>query len=123
LPGEVAGSAFGPRLQATLAIRNRVSRRDTVELCAELFGARISTGSADAILTTAADALELPYLDLTRMLRRAGHLNVDETGWRLRCAQRTLWGAFSAKLAVAWRGVVLPSVYQSAQGTELWNGG
>jgi transposase len=103
LPGEVAGSAFGPRLQAavaTLAVRNRVSRRDTVELCAELFGARISTGSVDAILTTAADALELPYLDLTRTLRRAGHVNVDETGWRLRGAQRTLWGAFSAKLAV-----------------------
>jgi len=45
----VTGTAFGPRLQAaiaTLAIRNRVSRRDTVELCEELFGARIATGSA-----------------------------------------------------------------------------
>jgi transposase len=103
LPVEVAGSAFGPRLQAavaTLAVRNRVSRRDAVELCCELFGARISTGSVDQILTRAADALELPYLELTRKLHRAGHLNVDETGWRLKGARRTLWGAFTEKLAV-----------------------
>lgn len=103
LPAEIAGSAFGPRLQAavaTLAVRNRISRRDTVEVCEELFGARICAGSVDAILTRAADALELPYADLRRRLRGAGPLNVDETGWR-RCGQRrTLWGAFSEKVAV-----------------------
>ena len=39
LPADVAASAFGPRLQAavtTLAVRNRISRRDSVELCSEL---------------------------------------------------------------------------------------
>ena len=103
LPAEVAGSAFGPRLQAavaTLAVRNRVSRRDTVELCSELFGARISAGSVDAILTRAADALELPHEHLVGALRRAGRLNMDETGWRLKGARRTLWGAFTEKVAV-----------------------
>src|SRR6266545_2799990 len=46
LPREVPRSAFGPRLQAavvTLAVRNRVSRRDTTELARELFGVEIST--------------------------------------------------------------------------------
>ena len=103
LPAEVAQSAFGPRFQAavaTLAVRNRVSRRDTVELCEELFGARISTGTVDRVLARAADALELPYLDLVRELRRSGRLNIDETGWRLRGQRRTLWGAFTEKLAV-----------------------
>lgn len=103
LPREVAGSAFGPRLQAAvaaLAVRNRVSRRDTVELMAELFGARISTGSVDQILTRTADALELPHQELVRAMRRAGRLNMDETGWRLKGTRRTLWGAFTAKLAV-----------------------
>jgi len=41
LPRELPRSAFGPRLQAaivTLAVRNRVSRRDTTELARELFG-------------------------------------------------------------------------------------
>jgi transposase len=103
LPAEVAGSAFGPRLQAavaTLAVRNRVSRRDTVELMSELFGARISAGSVDQILTRTADALELPHQDLIAALRRAGRLNMDETGWRLKGARRTLWGAFTDRIAV-----------------------
>jgi transposase len=41
LPQDVAKSAFGPSLQAAIAllsVRNRVSRRDTSELCGELFG-------------------------------------------------------------------------------------
>jgi transposase len=103
LPSEVAGSAFGPRFQAavaTLAVRNRVSRRDTVELCEELFGARISTGAVDAVLARTAEALELPYNELVRALRRSGRLNIDETGWRLKGQRRTLWGAFTEKLAV-----------------------
>ena len=54
LPDEVRRSCFGPRLQAavaTLSVRNRVSRDDAVELCEELFGARISSGTVDTILT------------------------------------------------------------------------
>jgi transposase len=103
LPADVAASAFGPRLQAavgTLTVRNRISRRDTVELFQELFGARISTGSVDQILTRTGDALEVPHQELARALRRAGRLSMDETGWRLKGARRTLWGAFTDKLAV-----------------------
>src|SRR5450756_1282526 len=53
LPAGVPPGAFGARLQAavaTLAVRNRVSRRDTTELLRELFGARLSAGSVAAIL-------------------------------------------------------------------------
>jgi transposase len=103
LPAGIASSAFGPRLQAaaaTLAVRNRVSRRDTVELMGELFGTRISVGSVDQILTRAADALELPHERLIGAMRRAGRLHMDETGWRLKGTKRTLWGAFTDKLAV-----------------------
>jgi transposase len=103
LPVEIASSAFGPRLQAAvvaLSVRNRVSRRDLVELCEELFGARISIGSIDAILARAGDALEQPYDHLLVRLRRSRALNVDETGWRLKGDQRTLWGAFSEEIAV-----------------------
>lgn len=103
LPAEVAASAFGPRLQAaivTLSVRNRISRRDVVELCEQLFASRISTGTIDKILTTAGDALSDPYADLLDQVRRAGALNVDETGWRLKGAQRALWGAFTERHAV-----------------------
>ncbi len=103
LPVEVAASAFGPRLQATvatLAVRNRLSRRDTVELVEQLFQARTSVGTVDAILARTADALEEPYEDLLARVRDAGALNMDETGWRLKGAQRALWGMFTDRHAV-----------------------
>jgi transposase len=103
LPGAIASSAFGPRLQAaivTLSVRNRISRRDVVELCEQLFSSRISTGTIDAILTRAGDALAEPYADLLDRVRGADALNIDETGWRLKGAQRALWGAFTDRHAV-----------------------
>ena len=103
LPAVVAASALGPRLQAavvTLSVRNRISRRDTVELCEQLFAARISTGTVDAILARAADALTRPCEDLLERVRAAPALNMDETGWRLRGRQRALWGAFTDRHAI-----------------------
>ena len=70
LPAGVARSAFGPRLQAavvTLAVRNRVSRRDTTELARELFGVELSTGSVDAIIHRAGEALAGPYTQLEQL--------------------------------------------------------
>src|SRR5450830_1824253 len=95
LPAGVPPGAFGPRLQAavaTLAVRNRVSRRDTTELLRELFGARLSAGSVAAILQRVARALDEPYEDLLGHVRAAPAVNVDETGWRLRGGRRTLQG-------------------------------
>jgi hypothetical protein len=77
---------------ATLSVRNRVSREDTVELIEELFGARISSGTVDAILTRTGQALAEPHDDLLRRLRAAQALNMDETGWRTAGERRALWG-------------------------------
>src|SRR5450756_985629 len=95
LPAGVPPGAFGPRLQAavaTLAVRNRVSRRDTTELFRELFGATLSTGSIDAIVQHAGAALAEPHAQLADQIRAASVVNVDETGWRLRGGKRTLQG-------------------------------
>src|SRR5450830_1891084 len=103
LPPDVPRGAFGPRLQAavaSLAVRNRVSRRDAVELVGELFGARISAGSVEAILQRAATAPCEPYEDLLGHVRAASAVNIDETGWRLRGGKRTLWGALTFRAAV-----------------------
>ena len=103
LPADVAGSAFGPRFHAAVAVlsvRNRVSRRDVVELCEQLFGARISAGTVDAILARVADALVEPDADLLERVRGARALNMDETGWRTAGARRALWGAFTDRHAV-----------------------
>src|SRR5450830_1739007 len=81
LPPEVPAGAFGPRLQAavaTLAVRNRVSRRDTTELLRELFGATLSTVSIDAIVQHAGEALAEPHAQLADQIRAASALNIDE---------------------------------------------
>jgi transposase len=103
LPADVAASAFGPRFHAAVAVlsvRNRVSRRDVVECCEQLFGARISAGTVDAILERVADALEEPDADLLERVRAAGALNMDETGWRTSGQRRALWGTFTDRHAV-----------------------
>lgn len=98
LPRHVAASHLGPRLQAaiaTLSVRNRVSRRDAVELVEELFQARLSTGTVDAVLARVGGALADPHKDLLDAIRSSRHLNMDETGWRLQGSQRALWGVFT----------------------------
>lgn len=102
LPDEFARSAFGPRLQAavaTISVRNRVSRDDAVELVEELFGARISSGTVDTILTRTARALAEPHDDLLARLRCAPATNMDETGWRTAGQRRALWGMFDPRHA------------------------
>ena len=81
-------------------MRNRVSRRDVVELVEELFGARICAGTVDAIVTRTANALEDPYEQLLADVRASESLNMDETGWRLKGAQRALWGMFTVRHAL-----------------------
>jgi transposase len=103
LPAELPRSAFGPRLEAavaTLAVRNRVSRRDTVELLGELFGCRLATGSIDAIVRRAGEALAEPHACLSDHVRCAAAVNIDETGWRLRGGRRTLWAALTEQAAL-----------------------
>jgi transposase len=95
--------AFGPRLQAavvTLAVRNRVSRRATTELARELFGLELSTGTVDAIVQRAGEALAAPHTRLEQELKRSPVVNIDETGWKTGGDRRTLWGALTRTTAV-----------------------
>ena len=103
LPAAMGSSAFGPRFHAAVAVlsvRNRVSRRDVVECCEQLFGARVSSGTVDAILQRVADALQEPDADLLERVRSSRALNMDETGWRTAGERRALWGAFTDRHAV-----------------------
>jgi transposase len=103
LPADVANSAFGPRFEAAVAVlsvRNRISRCDVVELGEELFGARLCTGTVEAILQRAARALEDPYGDLVERVRSSASLNMDETGWRTAGERRALWGMFTDRHAL-----------------------
>jgi transposase len=102
LPREVAGAMFGPRFHAAVAalsVRNRISRRDVVELCEQLFGSRISSGTVDAIPCRVADALVDPCEDLLDRLRASRAVHMDETGWRTAGQRRALWGIFDPRHA------------------------
>ncbi|MCA1698696.1 MAG: IS66 family transposase [Actinobacteria bacterium] len=104
LPAEVAGSAFGPALQAavvTMTCRNRISRRDMSELAKDLFGIQLSVGSVDAICQRAAQILAGPHEALTTsVLESSRALNVDETGWATAGEGRTLWTATTPAAAI-----------------------
>ncbi len=102
LPADVANSAFGPRFEAAVAVlwvRNRVSRRDVVELGEELFGVRLCAGTVEAILQRAGHALAEPYQQLGERVRASECLNMDETGWRTAGQRRALWGMFTGRHA------------------------
>jgi transposase len=95
--------AFGPRLQAavvTLGVRNRVSRRDATELARELFGVGVSTGTVDAIVQRAGEALAAPHTRLEQEIKRSPVVNIDETGWKTGGDRRMLWGALTRRTAV-----------------------
>jgi transposase len=84
----------------TLAVRNRVSRRDTTELARELFGVELSTGTVDAIVQRAGEALAAPHTRLEQDIKHAPIVNIDETGWKTAGERRWLWGALTKRTAV-----------------------
>jgi transposase len=103
LPPEVPRERFGARLQgavATLAAGFRLSRRQAVDLCRELFGLKIAVGTVDAIVQRQGGALREPHERLCDAVRGSAVVCVDETGWKQAGEKRFLWGAFSDEAAV-----------------------
>ena len=97
LPAGVAQSAFGSRFPGSSGGADgeeTASRVATRWSCAKSCSAlRIATGTIDAILRARVRLLEGPYEELLQKVRRSlAHLNVDETGWRLKGAQRNAVG-------------------------------
>ena len=102
-PAGLAGSAFGPALQAavvTMTARNRVSRRDMSELGRDLFGISLSVGSVEAICQRASQVLAEPHEALCAAVLGSPAMNVDETGWATWGEGRTLWTATTPAAAI-----------------------
>jgi transposase len=100
LSQEIAGSPFGPRLQAALVMLTaayRISRRGVTELARDLFGVTLSTGTADAICQRASDALAGPHCQLQDWVLDQEAVHVDETGWRTSGDARALWTAATSE--------------------------
>lgn len=93
LPAGVPTGAFGPRLQALLAILAggyRLGKRPIRQLTHDLFGLSISTGMVAKLERATAEALQQPMAELEAHVRTR-HANVDETSWREAMHKAWLW--------------------------------
>jgi transposase len=93
LPAGVPTGAFGPRLQALLAILAggyRLGKRPIRQLAHDLFGLSISTGMVAKLERATAEALQQPMAELEGYVRTQ-HANVDETSWREALQKAWLW--------------------------------
>jgi transposase len=97
-----AGSGFGPRLDAHIAMLAgvfRLSRDQVRRVVVEVFQIPASTGSIDNAIMRMSAVLADPWAELREAIRRSEVVHADETTWRLAGAQQWLWVAASALLA------------------------
>src|SRR5262245_38652811 len=102
LPEGVPVGAFGPRLQAVLALLAggyRLGKRPICLLAQDLFGLSVSPGMVVKLERATAAALERPVAEAREQLR---HLpaNIDETSWRQGKRRGWLWVAVTACVTV-----------------------
>ncbi len=91
-PGSPKG-AFGPRIQATVALlsgRFRQSRREVRELLRLMAGVKLSLGSVQACCETASGAMAATHAELHAQVKTADSVNADETGFG-RCGELRMW--------------------------------
>ncbi len=94
LPPAVPRRPFGPVFQATAAMltgRYRLSRREAQQLLADLWSAKISLGALSSLEEATSRALENVVSDVAQSVKRAGVVNMDETGWREDNSRAWLW--------------------------------
>jgi transposase len=99
LPAEIGRRAFGPRLQAWVAILTghfRQSRRQVSELWRELCGVNVSLGSVQTLCEETSEALAVPYQGIREAVAQADMVQVDETGWKEKGKRHWLWVAVTS---------------------------
>lgn len=97
-----AGSGFGPRLDAHIAMLAgvfRLSRDQVRQTVVEVFGIPASKGSIDNAIMRMSAVLADPWAELREAIGRAEAVHADETTWRLRGATQWLWVAASSLVA------------------------
>jgi transposase len=105
LPAGVPRGAFGPRLQAVVALLGgayRLSKRQVRALLADLLGLDVSTGMVCKTERAAAEAVAAPVEAVHEHVRTAAAAGVDETGWREGKRRAWLWVAVTER-ATAFR--------------------
>ncbi len=102
-PAGVPAGAFGPRLEATVALCTGVyhlSRRTTVGLMADLFGVDLALGTVSACEQAVSAAVAAPVAEAHAYVREQAVVHADETGWRQARQRAWLWVVVSALVTV-----------------------
>ncbi len=104
LPDGVPAGAFGPRLEATIAVLTgvyRLSKRQAESILSDLFGVSICLGSICRCEARVSDALAEPVEEARAYVQSAEVINADETGWREgNKKKRWLWVAVADMVTV-----------------------
>jgi transposase len=103
LPAGVPAGAFGPRLEATVAVCTGVyhlSRRTTVGLMADLFGVGLALGTVSACEQAVSEAVAGPVAEAHAYVQQQEVVHADETGWHQGRQRAWLWVAVSALVTV-----------------------
>ena len=133
LPEGVPAGAFGPRLQATIALLSgvyRLSKRSVESVLADFFHIPISLGSICACEAVVSEALAEPVAQAREHVQSAEVLHADETGWREANTKAWLWVAATATATVfmihAKRGQVaareLLGAFRGVLVSDRWGG-
>jgi len=102
LPEGVGPGAFGPRLQALVAVCTgcyHLSKRQVEELLADCFGVTISLGSISTLEQATSQALAAPVAAARQAVQTQAVVHVDETGWQ-QPDKAWLWAGVTTYLAV-----------------------
>lgn len=104
LPAGVPQGAFGPRLQAALALFTgcyHVSKRTVQSALGDLFGVDLSLGSVSTTEQNVSAALKVPVTEAHQYVQQStGAVHADETGWREARKRAWLWIAGTALVTV-----------------------
>ena len=103
LPAAVPAGAFGPRLQATVAVLGghyRLSRRQVADVCGTVLDAPLAASSVDGLCQATAAALAAPVAAVQATLPAAPVANADETRWPQAGQTRWLWVVVTSLVTV-----------------------
>ncbi len=99
-PAGVPRGAFGPRLQATVALLGgayRLSKRRTAGLLGDLLGVLISSGMVCKARHAVAEAVASPVEAIGELVQKAPAAGVDGTGWKQKGKKTWLWVAVTPR--------------------------
>lgn len=103
LPAGVPRGAFGPQLEATVAVCTGVyhlSRRTTVGLMGDLCGVELALGTVTACEQAVSTAVAGPVAEAHRYVQEQAVGHADETGWRQGRQRAWLWVMVSTLVTV-----------------------